>query len=220
MKKSFGKFSIIILIIIVLFACKGPNTKPPISTIIINVENGAEYAALIDEVEFYTDATKEPHTLCKVPFNNGKWSLPFPQTIADNYLTTISEVKGGIPKGVTISDPTAKVTTIGVNFYKNGKQVKYTLGHVYDDFPPNLGTPHFMYTNKPVIILGLSPAGETTSVPMIMDLNLKSGYNLLYYSFVVNNPSDPENITLKVSTSTNKKYKWYISSYINSPNMQ
>lgn len=218
MNKLFARVFTIGLILTALFACKGPTPTPePTTTITINVENGAQYASLIDEVEFYTDGTKS-HTLCKVSFNNGKWVLPFPQTIADNYLETISEVEGGFPEGVTVSDPTAKVTMIGVKFYKNGKQVNYSLGHIYDNFPLNFGAPHFMYTNKPVVILGSSP-DNGIGVPMIMDLKLKSGYNLLYYSYSYATTSDTQSIILKISTSTDKQYKWYISSYTNSPNM-
>ncbi len=206
MKRLISNFSIIALAIVMLVACKSP-VAPSTNTnnvFEINIKNGAQYASQIDAVEFYADNDNGGFTLCRVPFNNGKLILPFPETIADEHLVFINgELDPS--SNLSMSDPTARVGLISYRLYKNGQEVenfKLDYKPVGQSFGINRN--HFMYANKPVVV---SASGSDDGSEFVLDLNLKQGYNLIFTSVDVVD-GKPK---LTLSTSSDMEFEWSIT---------
>lgn len=215
MKKVCFNFLIITLVITALMACKNTNNQPITNNKFeIIIENGADYSSLIDEVEYYiADSVKL--TLCKVPFNNGKLSLVFPETLDLKHLINVTNKEIGFSqKGVTITDLSANLTMLYINFYKESKEVKYRLRFGTDvlNKPINYGVSYIIYSDRYVSVTGTVEDNDD-DIPVILDLQLKKGYNLIYISMEQRN-GEPR--AIKISTSSTKQFKWYLSDYSNS----
>ncbi len=208
MKKAISRLSIIALVITALAACKNNTNEPqPNNTFAINIENGADYASKIDEVEFYIDRSENDFLLCRVPFNNGKLSLTFSEHISDAYLNLISE-GDELPPTITISDPTAMIGIVSYRFYKNGKEVdNLSLLHL-EEGQSSINfeyiNPNFIYCNKPTVMSGSFTDERDNGA--VMDLQLKTGYNQIYTEF----EQVGTKLKITLSTSTNKVFKWNI----------
>ncbi len=210
MKKVISNFSIIALAIVMSVACKSPVAPSTNNVFEINIENGADYASNIDEVEFYV-ADSIALTLCRVPFDNGKLVLTLPQTLDGKHLINVAGDGVGIKReGITISDESANIAMLYVKFNKGGKTVKYRLY-----FTPNGNSSswvdyeagYIIYADRDVSITGVYEDNSTNEVFGYIDLNLKKGYNLIY---VTEESTSGGGVATKLSTSTNIQFKWYL----------
>lgn len=211
-KEAINRLSIIILITTILVACKNnPNEPKPNNKLEINIENGANFASKIDEVEFYIDREDKDFLLCRVPFNNGKLSLIFPENISDAYLEPINGGGDQMPPTLNISDTTARICFVSYRFYKNNKEVdNFILNHMREGQTLPGDYSHFIYSNKPTVVSG---SFTETNDSIVMNLQFKNGYNQTYTD--VEPMSGVEGGELKhkitLSTSTDKAFKWTIS---------
>jgi hypothetical protein len=184
MKRNFFMMAFVSLFTVVaLCSCNkdedDENGAIPNNTITAVVENGASYNSEIDLVKaiVYSERDDRETTLASAPYSNGGFTLNLPASLDAQYLNAFEEV----PKGVTISNPNAKIG--GANLEAYNKEDSYT-GYFYQATGDWRGL--LIYVDGNLSISGNYTETETydeetyTHTEKYNNCNLKKGWNMIY----------------------------------------
>jgi len=158
----------------------------------VNVENGSEYASIVDKVCAVAGNTLNNtfEIIAEAPYGNGRFTLGLPGKVNDKLLVSLENTFNITDiENLQISDRTAKITE--VTFYalkvKGEESVGIIGRYSFDptsifseiDFPELMSlyesgvyTTTFIYANKPVTV-----NGTFIDIPIQYNLTLKTGWN-------------------------------------------
>ena len=136
----------------------------------------ADITTEVDEIHaiIYNEETEESEVFCSATVTNGKFSIKLP-TPSAKYLDAI-----GGAQGVTVSDVTAKITSVYFRCSKNGEENGYP-----DMYPANPNDEidiEFMYADRDFTIKGsLVDTDDGVTYTEEYNVNLKKGWNTIIY---------------------------------------
>jgi len=145
-----------------------PNTFTSITAV---VENGKNYDSLIEEAGaiIYSDEA-DPRRIKSVAYQNGSFTIDFPETVNDKYLSQIN-----IADGITVSDVDAKWASVEFGGYQSGQYI----GVFYNaKLSKSIYTEAaFLYVDRDCTIKGSHKKGTITESYNVI---LKKGWNIIY----------------------------------------
>jgi hypothetical protein len=209
MKKNFWIMAFVSLFTVVaLCSCdKDENEKEeeeiPTSviannTLTVTVENGNSYNDKIDTVKACQEGDPIESVYVSSAYGNGGFTIKLPETVDDAYLS-VSDYEGS---GITVSNPGVKGTDAFLYAYKSGKVTGcFEYGNIPDNYYGWL-----TYVDGNVSITGT----ETDEYGTVnYNLNLKKGWNIVYWHEVSINGKYLEEATTQAPSGM----KWYYYEY-------
>jgi hypothetical protein len=203
MKKTFlAKAFVSLIAVVALCSCNkddnnnGGGGTPDViinNTITAKVDDGSSYNSQIDSVN--VTIANNVYKTAKSVYNNGEFKLTL-QTVNDSLLHLLSD-STFTPRGVTVSDTTAKVVDAFIYANKSDKQA----GSFYygtTEWPGQL-----MYANKNVTVSGSGSIGNKTN--KYTNVRLEQGWNMVYRK----ESASAGKHEVEITTQTPNGAKWY-----------
>jgi hypothetical protein len=184
------------------------------NTIIAVIEDGASFNEKIDsvkmEIYFESNDSKNEITLAKAAYANGKFSINLPENVDAQYLEIIEFEEEGIPQGLTVSNPNAKIGSISLNAYKSNSDIGYFY-HGTEDWQGEL-----VYSDSDVSVTGSHTETYDEGTYTYKDtynVYLKEGWNMMYSKFTSKENNSYE---YEYTTQVPAGAKWYFYDYYGS----
>jgi hypothetical protein len=168
------------------------------NTLTVTVENGNSYNDKIDTVKACNEGDPIESVYVSSAYRNGGFTIKLPETVDDAYLSVFDYGESDI----TVSNPGIKWTDGFLYAYKSGEvtgcfEYENISGEYYG---------WLRYVNGDVSITGT----ETDEYGTVKyNLNLKKGWNIVYWREVSTNGKYLEEATTQATSGM----KWYFYSY-------
>ena len=172
--------------IIIFSGCKKDNNEvggnDGINKLEILVENGKDYSGMIDKVKLETMGGE---AFATVDYNDGKFTLQLPSTVAAGNLYGIS-LDWDFSSTVDVSNPNAQGTELEIAGYKGDKRVCRFYYQKEDEAKGTYSSGYPVYVNSALTINGAQTETYGKDITCIYEdiytfsINAKRGWNMWY----------------------------------------
>ena len=148
----------------------------------ISVVNGKDYSNMIDKVKL---SFREGGSLTTADYNDGKFTLHLPETVAAGYLYGIN-INNSFSSTTTISDPNAQVAYLEIEGYRSDKKVCRFYCFKEDEEAGIHTYGYLFYVNSALSITGTETETNERDITLTernytYSVHAKRGWNMWYY---------------------------------------
>ena len=203
---------------IVLSGCNkdnGPGTSS-VKSIVAQVVNGVNFNSEIDDVKavmFYGEEEND-YVVAEGTYRNGGFTILLPDAVDNKYLEGIGNLElteefgEGLPDGIKVSDPTARMGYINIEGYKSDEYIDdfiYAKFQISENKISVVGG-GFCYVDKDVKITGsVSEVEDGYKMTISFNIFFKKGWNIMYASL----SATKTGMTISATTKDPGGMKWY-----------